>query len=230
MPRVKLKAARVYVLAALLLTLTVPASGADKTKDEQALRNANAVIKAMLASKVVPASLLLTANCIVVLPGVKKFAVGIGGSAGHGPMTCRKRKNQNGYAWSPPAMYSIGGLSAGLQLGSSSTDLVLLVLSESARNKVLAGKVKIGSEIAAGMGSATAGGLITGTDIVTYTHAKGLFAGTPLNGAILESDSNADLRLYGKAVGARDIVLEDAVKPTMEGQSLILLLERVGTT
>jgi lipid-binding SYLF domain-containing protein len=230
MPAGKLKTIHAYVLAALLLTSTLPASGADKNKDEQALKNANAVIKAMLASKAVPASLLLTANCIVILPGVKKFAVGVGGSAGHGPMTCRKGKSSSGYTWSPPAMYSIGGASAGLQVGSSSTDLVLLILSASARNKVLAGKIKIGSEISAGLGSATAGGLVSGSDIVTYTHAKGLFAGTSLNGASLESDSNADERLYGKAVSARDIVLEDAVKPTTEGQSLILLLEKVGTT
>ena len=143
-----------YALAGLLAMSTLPALGADKSKDEQALKSANAVIKAMLASKAVPASLLLTANCIVILPGVKKFAVGVGGSAGHGPMTCRKGKSRNGYTWSPPAMYSIGGPSAGLQLGSSSTDLVLLILSEPARNKVLAGKIKIGSDVAAGRESA----------------------------------------------------------------------------
>jgi lipid-binding SYLF domain-containing protein len=215
---------------ALFLIAGQKSWGADKSKDEETLKNANAVIRAMLASKTIPRSLLLTADCIVVLPGVKKFAVGIGKSAGHGPLTCRKGKNLGGRTWSAPAMYSIGGASAGLQLGGSSTDLVLLILSSEARNKVLSGKIKIGSDFATTAGGVTSTALISGTEIVSYTHTRGLFGGTSLNGASLESDSNADQRLYNKPVSARDIVLEDAVKPTTEGQSLILLLEKVGTS
>lgn len=230
MPTLRIKTVLSCLVAALFLITGLPPLGADETKDEETLKNANAVIKAMLASKAIPHSLLLTADCILVLPGMKKFAVGIGGSAGHGPLTCRKRKSVGGRTWSAPAMYSIGGASAGLQLGGSSTDLVLLILSAEAKNKVLSGKIKIGSDFATTAGGATSTALITGTDIVTYTHTKGLFAGTSLNGASLESDSNADQRLYNKAVSARDIVLEDAVTPTREGQSLILLLESVGTS
>ena len=230
MPTLRIKIFLFWLVTTLLLIAGLRAWGADNTKDEETLKNANGVIKAMLASKAIPRSLLLTADCIVVLPGVRKFAVGIGKSAGHGPLTCRKGKNLSGRTWSSPAMYSIGGASAGLQVGSSSTDLVLLILSSEAKNKVLSGKIKIGSDFATTAGGATSTALISGTDIVTYTHTKGLFAGTSLNGASLESDSSADQRLYNKPVSARDIVLEDVVKPTNEGQSLILLLETVGTS
>src|SRR6516165_7487982 len=135
-----LKAAISSVVAALLLTLTVPAWAVDKSKDEETIRNATTVLEAMLSSKAVPDSLLVTADCIIVLPSVKKFAVGVGGSGGRGAMTCRTGKNFSGDEWSAPAMYTIGGASAGLQVGGTSTDLVLLVMSPSAVNKVLAGK------------------------------------------------------------------------------------------
>jgi lipid-binding SYLF domain-containing protein len=93
----------------------------------------------------------------------------------------------------------------------------------------LAGKVKVGkSDISATVGAATSTGWVADTDVMCFGRSKGLSAGVPLNGATLESDSNADQRLYDQAVSARDIVLEDAVKPTPAGQSLILLLERVG--
>jgi SH3 domain-containing YSC84-like protein 1 len=103
----------------------LPAWGGDKAKDEKILKKAGAVLQAMLSSKAVPSSLLETANCIIVLPGVKKFAVGFGGSGGHGPMSCRKSKNFAGGKWSPPAMYTISGASAGLQFGGSSPDFGL---------------------------------------------------------------------------------------------------------
>ena len=231
MPTLKIRTAVSRLLAPLLLTSILPAWGADKGKDEETIEKAAAVLKAMLDSKVVPADLLVTANCIVVLPGVKKFAVGVGGSGGRGPMTCRKGKNFSGDEWSAPAMYSIGGASAGLQLGGSSTDVVLLMMAPSAANKVLEGKIKVGADLtaAAGPSGATSTGSVGGAEIVTYGRAKGLFAGMSLNGASLEPDSSADQRLYGKAVGAREIVLDNAVQATPAGQSLVSLLQRLGT-
>jgi lipid-binding SYLF domain-containing protein len=185
----------------------------------------------MLDNKVVPPSLLVTANCILVLPGVKKFAVGVGGSGGRGPMTCRKGKNFSGDEWSAPAMYTIGGASAGLQLGGSSTDVVLLIMAPSAVNKVMVGKIKVGTDLtaAAGPSGATSKGLVGGADILTYGRAKGLFAGMSLNGASLEPDSSADQHLYGKAVSAYEIVINNAVQATPAGQSLVSLLGRLGT-
>lgn len=227
MRTLKIRTAVSWLLTPLLLISTLPAWGADKSKDEETIQNGTAVLQTLLDGKVVPANLLVITNCIVVLPGVKKFAVGVGGSGGRGAMTCRKGKNFSGEEWSAPALYTIGGASAGLQLGGSSTDVVLLIMAPAAVNKVLDGKVKLGTDLtaAAGPSGATSTGSVGGTDILSYARAKGLFAGISLNGASLGPDSSADQRLYGKAVGAREIVLDDAVKATPAGQSLVSLLE-----
>ncbi len=222
----KSKAALSFLLTSLLLIWTVPAWSVDKSKDEETIKNATTVLQAMLNSKVVPDSLLVTADCIIVLPGVKKFAVGVGGTGGRGPMSCRD-KNFTGDKWSAPAMFTIGGASAGVQIGGSSSDFVLLIMAPAAVNKVLAGKTKIGADLtaAAGPSSASATGAVGGADIVTYRRAEGLFAGVSLNGASLEPDSSADQRLYDKAVSARDVVLDSGVQATPAGQSLVTLLD-----
>jgi lipid-binding SYLF domain-containing protein len=220
------KVATTFLLTSLLLILMVPAWAVDKSKDEETLKNATAVLQAMLNSKAVPDSLLVTADCIIILPGVKKFAVGVGGSGGRGPMTCRD-KNFAGNKWSAPAMFTIGGASAGVQFGGSSTDFVLLIMAPAAVNKVMAGKVKVGSDLtaAAGPGATTASSTVGGADILTYGRAKGLFAGISLDGASLEPDSSADQRLYDKSVSASQILVDNVVQPTPAGQSLITVLD-----
>ncbi len=229
MPIRSIKTALPWLLSCLLLISTLPAWGTDKNKDEEILKKAGAVLQAMLHSGAVPAGLLTTANCILILPHVKQFAVGVGKSGGRGPLICRKGRNFSGREWSAPAMYTVGGANAGLQLGGSSTDFVALILSPLAANKLLAGKIKVGkNDMSATVGAQTSTGWVADTDVMAFGHAKGLFAGTSLNGASLESESSADQNLYNKAVSARDIVLKDAVKPTPAGQSLMLLLERVG--
>ena len=230
MPLLDDKKARCSLLIALLLVSNLPAWGGDKSKDEEAIRNAATVLQAMLHKGVVPASLLATANCILIVPHVKHFAVGVGGGGGHGLLTCRKGKNFSGNGWSAPAMYRVGGANAGLQFGGSSTDFVALILEPSAANRLLEGKVRVGNDITATVGAQTSTGWVAGGDIVAFGRAKGLFAGTSLNGATLEPDESADQRLYQKAINTRDIVLEDGAKPTPAGQSLISLLERVGTS
>src|SRR5271167_4681759 len=122
------------LLASLLLILTLPAWGADKNKDEETIRNATTVLQAMVGSQDVPASVVAKADCIVILPSVKKFAVGIGGTGGRGPMTCREGSGFTG-KWSPPAMYSIGGASAGLQVGGKAVDYVIAIMSPTAVEK-----------------------------------------------------------------------------------------------
>jgi lipid-binding SYLF domain-containing protein len=221
-----LKAAISSLLTFLLLNLTLPTWAVDKSKDEETIKNAATVLQAMLSSKAVPDSLLVTADCIIILPGVKKFAVGVGGSGGRGAMTCRDN-NFSGSKWSAPAMYTIGGASAGVQLGGSSTDFVLLVMSPAAVNKVLAGKVKVGSDLtaAAGPGATAASSTVGGADILTYGRAKGLFAGISLDGASLEPDSGADQRLYSKVVSASQIVIDNSVEATPAGKSLITVLD-----
>jgi len=220
------KTAIVCLLTSLLLiSSTLPVWAADKGSDEETLRNAATVLRAMLASRDVPADVLAKADCVIILPSVKKFAFGVGGTGGRGPMSCRAGKNFSG-RWSAPAMFTIGGASAGFQIGGSATDFVLLIMAPSAVEKVLTSKTKVGSDMtaAAGPSGATSAGSVGGADILTYGRAKGLFAGMSLSGTSLDPDADANQRLYGKTVSAREIVVGNAVKATPGGQSLVSLL------
>lgn len=213
----------VVVMSMALMTL--PALAADKAADEEVIRNATTVLEAMLSSKDIPQSALAKADCVVILPGVKKFAVGIGGTGGRGPMSCRAGANFTG-KWSAPAMYTIGGASAGLQLGGTSTDFVLLIMAKSAVDKVLDGKVKVGNDVTAAAGpGATAGTAVGGADILTYARTKGLFAGVSLNGSTLDPDGNANERLYGHSSSAKSIVTSSALTPTAAGKSFAAVLD-----
>ena len=140
-------------------------------------------------------------------------------------MTCRDGEKFTGSKWSAPAIFAISGASAGLQIGGSSSDFVLLIMAPSAVNKVLEGKTKIGSDVTAAAGPSGATAASSGSDILTYGRAKGLFVGVSLNGASLEPDSAANQRLYDKMVSAREILVDNAVQITPAGQSLVSLLE-----
>lgn len=213
------------LLASLLLGSFVwPVQADDSSKDEETLGNAATVLKGMLNDKSVPASLLAKADCVIVLPSVKKGAFIVGGTGGRGPMSCRGGKNFVG-RWSAPAMYSIGGASVGLQVGGTATDFVLLVMAPAAVERMLGGKTKIGSDMTAAAGpGATSTGSVGGADILTYGRASGLFAGISLSGASLSPDDDANKRLYGTAMSAREIVLGGKAKTTAGGQTLVSML------
>jgi SH3 domain-containing YSC84-like protein 1 len=216
------KTAICCLLTSVLLILTLPAWGADKTKDEETIRNATTVLQAMVGSKDIPASVVAKAECIIIMPGVKKVAFGIGGTGGRGPMTCREGANFSG-KWSPPAMYSVGGASAGFQIGATTKDFILLIMAPGAANKILDGKVKVGSDATAAAGSGVSAST-SNVDILTYARTSGLFAGVSLDGSSLEPDSDANMRLYGKAASAREIVSGSGVTTTPAGQQLVTLL------
>jgi lipid-binding SYLF domain-containing protein len=213
-----------FCLASLILTIS-PAWGGDKEKDEETLRNAAQVLKEMLKSDSVPSGVLAKADCVIVLPDVKKVGFGIGGSGGRGPMLCRSGGKFEG-PWSAPAMYTIGGASFGLQIGGSSTDFVLLLMDARAVDAVLNGKTKLGRDAtaAAGPSGATSNGTVGGSDILTYGRASGLFAGMSLGGATLDPDDDANTRLYGKSITAQEIVRGSAVQSPAGGTPLVSLL------
>jgi lipid-binding SYLF domain-containing protein len=208
----------------MMITI-LPAWGGDKEKDEQTLQNAAKVLKEMLNSDNVPADVLAKANCVIVLPDVKKVGFGIGGSGGRGPMLCRSG-NKFGGTWSAPAMFTVGGASFGLQVGGSSTDFVLLLMDDKAVDAVLNGKTKLGRDAtaAAGPTGATSTGTLGGTDILTYGRASGLFAGMSLGGATLDPDNDANTRLYGKPMTAQEIVRGSSVKCPPGGMTLVSML------
>jgi len=207
-----------------VMLLVVPVWGADKTKDEETIGNATTVLQAMIEGNSVPADVLARADCVIVLPSVKKFGLGIGGTGGRGPMSCRGGENFSG-KWSAPAMLTIGGASVGLQVGGTATDFVLLVMSQKGVDAILQGKTKLGTDATAAAGpGATTAGEAGGTDVFTYGRASGLFAGVSLGGATLDADKDANKRLYGKPVTAQEIVLGNAVKATEAGAAFDSLL------
>ena len=212
-----------------LLMVTLPAWGASKSDDEQTIRNATTVLQAMVSSNDIPKSVLEKADCIMMLPSVKKFAVGIGGTGGRGPLVCREGSGFSG-KWSPPAMYGIGGASAGFQVGGKASDVVIAIIASGAVDKVLNGKVKVGSDVSAAAGPGAQAGTLSNTaDMLTYSRSSGLFAGASLDGASLDPDANANERLYSKTASAKDIV-SGGVKPTTAGQELVSLLDsKLGT-
>src|SRR5271155_6090883 len=168
-------------------------------------------MQAILAGdKGLPKSILNSAECVLIFPSVKKVAIGIGGSYGRGALICRKGATMNG-SWGAPAMYKLDQGSIGLQLGSTATDFLLVVMNQKGADQILNGKTKLGSNAAAAAGptGAQATAYNAGSmniDVLTYSRSKGLFAGVSLEGASMDSDDDANKSLYGKAIGAKEIV------------------------
>jgi lipid-binding SYLF domain-containing protein len=214
-----------YILAAAIALFAAPRmQAADKQDDEDTLQKANVVLSSMFSGGTIPAHLLGRAKCIVILPGVKKFGVGVGGSGGRGPMLCRGGEHFSG-GWSTPAMMTIGGASVGLQVGGSSTDFVLLVMDQKVVTQMLRGKTKMGTDAtaAAGPSGATAADA-TDAQVYSYGRAKGLFAGVSIGGASVSPDDDANHRLYSNNPDASSIVRGSSVHPTPGGQTLISTL------
>jgi SH3 domain-containing YSC84-like protein 1 len=220
--RINRKALSCFLTSIMLLTI-LPMFAGDKAKDEDTLRQANLVLQRFLNSNNISLTSLSKANCVLILPNVKKFGFGIGGSGGRGPLLCRRGQNFDG-KWSTPAMYSVGGMSAGFQVGGSSTDFVLLLMTPKVVNQILNGKTKMGTDATAAAGPGATAASASDAEILTYGKAEGLFAGVSLGGATVEPDNDANHRLYGKTLTATNIVRESGIQPTTEGRSLVAVL------
>src|SRR6201998_2477038 len=155
----------------IMLFLILPVLAADQEKDEDTLRNANLVLQDMINSKDISQASLSKANCVLILPGVKKFGFGVGGSGGRGPLLCRGGQNFDG-KWSTPAMYSVGGVSVGLQVGGSSSDFVLLLMDAKVVDQILNGKTKMGTDATAAAGPGATAASASDADILTYDGPK----------------------------------------------------------
>lgn len=222
--RSTLKACLSLLTSLVMLLMSVTVFAGDEQKDEETLRRANLLLQDMLNSKDIPPGLLSKADCVLILPGVKKFAFGVGGRGGRGPLLCRSGQQFDG-KWSTPAMYSVGGMSIGAQVGGSSSDYVLLLMNPKVVNQILNGKTKMGTDATAAAGPGATAASASDADILTYGRAKGVFAGISLGGSTVEPDNDANYRLYGKTLTATDIVRGSDVKPSTEGQSLVSVLD-----
>lgn len=213
------------LLSAFLLAL--PATADDK--DDKRLEEAGEVMTEILnIPDNIPQDLLDKAECIIVLPSVKKFAIGIGGSYGRGAMVCRGGGNFTG-AWGAPAMFRLEGGNIGFQLGGQATDFVLLVMNPKGARSVMGSKVKLGADAAAAAGpkgrTATAAtDVVMRAEILSYSRSRGLFAGISLEGSTLRQDNGPNKRLYGREISAREILVEAKVDAPAAARALISVL------
>jgi SH3 domain-containing YSC84-like protein 1 len=198
-------------------------------KEDQRLADSATVMKELSqGDNGLPKNVLNQAMCVLVFPSVKKVAVGIGGSYGRGVLVCRKGAKMDG-DWGAPAMYALDQGSIGVQLGSTATDFVLVVMNDKGVDAILNGKTKLGSNAAAAAGPTGAQATSYNaanmkSDVLTYSRSKGLFAGVSLEGALIDADKDANKNLYGKEIGAKEIVTGGQTAPA-SAQPLVSLLD-----
>jgi len=219
----------VFSVATLFLATC---SYADNKKEVARVENSGTVMTEILnVPEDIPQDLLDKADCVIVLPSVVKAAFVFGGSYGRGVMTCRGGEKFNG-KWSAPTMMALEGGSFGLQIGGQATDFVLLVMNSRGAEGILTSKVKLGADASAAAGpkGRTASAATDATmraEILSYSRARGVFAGVSLEGSTLRPDGDANKNLYGKDIPAKDIVLKGTVPaPPCARQLLATLTKR----
>lgn len=224
-------------LAVLLCLLATPLFllAKDAEKEADRVEEAGTVMSEILnVPDDIPQDLLDKAECVVVLPSVKKLAIGIGGNYGRGVMTCRTGKSFTGH-WSAPAMYALEGANIGFQLGGQETDFVLLVMNPRGASSLMKSKVKLGADAAAAAGpkgrdAQAATDVVMRAEILSYSRSRGLFAGISLEGTTLRSDGGANRNLYGQDLTARDIVRLGKVKAPASAARLLEVLNKHSPT
>ncbi len=217
-----------------LVTVLISAGAAFAENDEREadrVKDAGVVLKEILnIPDDIPQDLLDKAECVIILPSVKKGALGIGGSFGRGIMVCRSGEHYKGM-WGAPALYALEGVSIGFQIGGQATDFVLLVMNPKGAQSLLYSKVKLGADASAAAGpkGRTAEGatdIVMNAEILSYSRNKGLFAGVSLEGSTLRSDGSANEKLYGRKLSAKEIIREGKVGIPPSAHELISLLDR----
>ncbi len=217
------------LLAAALMALPL---GAKDSKEEDRLENSGRVFKEILnIPDSIPQELLDKAECVIVFPSVMKAAFVFGGSYGRGAMTCRTGDHYTG-PWSAPSMMALEGGSFGLQIGGEATDFVLLVMNPRGADAILASKVKLGADASAAAGpkgrTAQANTDVTmRAEVLTYSRARGLFAGISLEGSTVRPDGDANKNVYGRSIKAREIIRWGKVGVPAAGQELVSLLNKI---
>ena len=203
------------LVAVLGLSVSLGAQG----KEEDRLRACATVLKEIIdIPDDIPKELLDKAECVVVFPDVKKFAVGVGGTYGRGAMSCRTGEDFTG-PWSAPALMAIEGGSIGFQIGGQSTDYVLLIMNDRGATSVLGSKVKLGVDATAAAGpkgrsAGAATDAVMKAEMLSYSRARGLFAGVSLEGTTLRPDNDGNTLVYGSEIPAREIVKGSVAVPS----------------
>ena len=218
----------ISLLAAALYFSPLLAKAEDSAEQER-LTNAGQVLKELINSPSgIPPSLLNKAECVIVLPSVKKGGFLIGAQYGKGAMSCRSGSEFAG-PWSAPIMMQSSGGSIGFQAGGQAVDFVVLVMNDKGARTVLNGKVKMGADasVAAGPVGRDAEASTTGNmsaQMLSYSRSQGVFAGVSLSGTSLGPDDGANEKVYGKKISGEEI-FKGAIPPPEAGKQMIGLLE-----
>jgi lipid-binding SYLF domain-containing protein len=222
----------IAVLAAVFMAAPFLPARADEGRTErERVENAGRVMQEILdVPDDIPQRILDHARCVVVMPTVLKAAFVFGGAYGRGAMVCRSGKDYEG-AWGPPTMMALEGGSFGLQIGGEATDFVFLIMNDTGAHSLLKSKVKLGADASAAAGpvgrtaSADTDAFMR-AEILTYSRARGIFAGISLEGSTLRPDGDANRNLYGKSLSPEEIVREAKVAPPPAAKELLHQLQQ----
>jgi len=214
-------------LAVLLSLSTVVARAAESSEDERLTSSGNVLKELLGSSHGIPLSVLGKAECVIILPSVKKAGFIVGAQYGRGAMSCRSGKNFDG-AWSAPVMMQSSGGSFGLQAGGQATDFVILVMNDKGARAVIHGKAKLGADASVAAGpvgrdaeASTNAGM--SAQMLSYSRAQGVFGGVSLSGTSLGPDGGANEKVYGKKISGEEIVAGSVKAPASASDLLSIL-------
>jgi lipid-binding SYLF domain-containing protein len=221
-----------FMVTAACLSLVAGVVYAKKmNKEQKRLENCGVVMTEVLnIPDSIPHELLEKAECVIVIPSVRKLAFGVGGDYGRGAMVCRTGEKFRG-PWGAPAMYALEGASVGFQIGGEATDLILLVMNDRGMESILSSKVKLGADasIAGGPKGRDASADTDAwmrAEILSYSRSRGLFAGISLEGSTIRPDDEASEQVYGHAIKAKDIVRGEHTDVPGTGRNLVNVLQK----
>ena len=216
------------LLASLTMILAVQSSAFAQLDDKVADRlweSAKVLDEAVKGpDSAIPKELLKRADCVAVIPALKKAALGIGGQYGRGAVSCRKDQGKG--AFGSPSMIALGGGSFGFQLGGQSVDVVMLFMTSDSMQSLLKDKITLGGDVSAAAGpvgraaSAETNATLH-AEILTYAKSRGLFAGISLKGAALRPDNDANQSLYGKKIPAKQLLIEGSLAVPQGAQKFV---------
>jgi lipid-binding SYLF domain-containing protein len=200
-----------FLLAIVMIVVFVIPAIAIDNKIADRLWEASKVVDELIQApdSDIPKDLLKKAQCVAVVPGLKKAALGFGGEIGRGAVSCKKNGGQGPFG--PPAMISITGGSFGFQIGGQETDVVMLFMTPDSLKHLLRDKVTLGVDASAaggpkGRDASAETNATMRAEILTYSRARGAFAGVSLKGAVLRPDKDANKNVYNRQVDVRELV------------------------
>lgn len=219
-----------YAAACGILALLAAPLAAQVKETERLEASREVLEEVMNVPEGLPLELLHKAECVAVVPSVKKAALGVGGRYGKGAVSCRTGHGQG--PWGPPLLISLGGGSVGFQIGGQAADYVFLIMNPKGIDHLLKSKFTLGGDVTVAAGpkgrsAEAATDLQMHAEILTWSRTRGLFAGASLEGSVVKQDKSGNRALYGEAVAPRDLLLTPRQVIPPAGRKLIALLEQL---